>query len=156
MLTNGEMKVTVPVFPFRASLKALVTDPLIINDKNLTNDNLDKDTWRPIKSYHNADKNDYVNNLNSWSLMEEGNKLYWNGPVPPDCGLRISLPIVLFIDKSHHNNNNNNKSLLVSILLGVLNWEAQVHYNNWVHLSFLPNLHKCKGTNYNKHDDEWI
>ena len=76
ILSDGETKVTIPVFPFGKSLKSLLTNPDVIHDDNLISENFDKRTWRLTKKYADMDPNDRVDDLNSGYLLERGIKLF--------------------------------------------------------------------------------
>ena len=156
LLSDNETKVTVPVFDFKESLKSLLTNPDVMKDENLIQNNFDKRTWRPTKRYEDMDPDDKIDDLNTGFLLENGIGLYCNGPVPSDCDIILPCGIIFFCDESHHDTKGGNKTCPVSFTIHILNTEARAQYENWVNIGFIPNKGVCKGKNANNFDHIWV
>ena len=88
-LTDGS-RVTVPIYDFKTVFERMITDPDLVNDDNLIQDNFDPKTWRPIKSCSDFGPDDLIGDLTTGYLYEEGVKRYCDGDPPP--GIAKILP----------------------------------------------------------------
>ena len=154
LLTDGS-KVTIPVFDFKTVFERMLTDPEMINDENLIQDNFDKDTWRPIRTPSQFTDDDFIGDLATGTLYQEGIDLYCNGPPPPGIDLVLPCPIIAFTDESHHCTKGGNKTKPVTITLGVFRHEFRSTDRAWCNIGFIPNYGVGRGKNYGNFDDDW-
>ena len=147
---------TIPTLSFRGVLKGLLLDKTIINDQNLIQDNFDKATWRPIKSYSQMGPSHVVNELCDGALYEQALDMYCNEKPPPGVDYILPIPLIGFCDESHLDNNNGNKTTPVAVTVAALNHDARSKYENWVHFGFIPYKEAGSGRNRDNYDDEWV
>ncbi len=116
-LSRGK-NVTVPVISFKAQLESLLSDPDLMKEENLLQNNFDLKTMRPTKRYKEYGPYDTIDDINNGYLYHQGIKLYCSQEPPPGVDRVIPTPLIACRDECNTDKNRALVAETVSITIG--------------------------------------
>ncbi len=134
----------------------MIDNAEIMKDSNLLEENFDKNTLRPLKTYDELGPDDIIDDIHTGYLYHKGVELYCNEEPPPGIDMIVPAPILIFADEASTDKHGALSTEPVSWVLGFLKYTARLKYENWRHHGYAPNLAVGHGTNFGNYDDEWV
>ena len=148
--------VTVPTFDFERQLLSVLNNKDIMKDSNLLEENFDKETLRPTKTYSELGPDDVIDDIHTGYLYHQGVEMYCSEEPPPGVDLIVPAPIIIFADEASTDKHGALSTEPVSWVLAFLNGTARMKYDNWRHLGYSPNTAVGHGRHFGNYDDEWV
>ena len=149
-------KVTVPVYDFEQQLLSIIGDPELMSDENLIQNNFDKETLRPIKSYDELLDNDIVDDVNDGRLYSAGSYEFCDDNLkPPDCDMIVPTPLIIYCDEAATDNYGKLSLEPIEFACAWNKREARAKFDANRLLGYVPNLDVVSGKNADNYDDEW-
>jgi hypothetical protein len=146
-LSDGRV-VSVPVVDFEECICDLLSDPEINHPSNLSK-GLDRQTWRPITSIaeHERDQDAILGEKDSGYLYRLGMNLHCPLRSEVDPKMVRPLPLIFNIDKSHSDLHGSLAVTPVTVSLAMLDCRTQQKVRAWRVMATVPNLSAKKGKN---------
>ena len=134
-------KVSIPVFDFATNVRSILDDPNVTNVDNIMA-GLDKDTWRPIvtESDHEKDIHAVIADKDSGYLYRMGIDAHVPNPDQCDPTEVVPLPVIFHIDQSHFSNHGDLAVTPVGMTLAMLDVDTIQEVDAWRMIAVVPNL----------------
>jgi hypothetical protein len=152
---SGGRRVDVQVFNFEKQLIDLLTDPSLLNVRNMHREHFDTSTWKPTASYDTMSDNDCIGDVHTGRMYQQGINEYCSGDPPQGTHCILPFPIILSSDESNQDSNFGNTTTPITWRPAILRNEARCKTSSSRTLCFLPNTKIGTGKNRNRHDEEW-
>ena len=153
-LTDGS-KVDIPVFDFKSVFENMMTDPELIREENLIQNNFDPNTWRPIKKYKELGPDAIVDDLTTGYLYEKGIELYCNEAPPRGISKILPCPLLFYTDEACYDKKGGCKTGPLSMCPAVAKKDVRTKSAAWFNTGYIPNYGLGHGKYFREYDDEW-